>query len=110
MNARFIPDWRSRQSAAFDLHGNSSARRVVQFDLWGRPARAYANANLSIYSAQQCNARCTFCVEELRPASRGVALDIQKTTETDDERYFSALGAVLTALRPLNPSTSVTGG
>ena len=25
----------------------------------------------SVYSAQTCNARCAFCVEELRPASRG---------------------------------------
>src|SRR5262245_61273588 len=110
MNARFVPDWRSQQSAAFDLHGNSSARRVVQFDLWGRPARAYANANLSIYSAQACNARCAFCVEELRPASRGIALDRQKTVEADDARYFAALDATLEALRPLDPSVSVTGG
>jgi len=106
----FNPDWRSRQSAAFDLYGNSSARRVVDFRLWGRPVTVYANANLSIYSAAPCNARCAFCVEEIRPASRGAALATQKTFETDDGRYFAALDAVLAALRPLRPSVSITGG
>jgi len=110
VNAPFVPDWRTLQSAAFDLHANSTARDTVTFDLWGQPVTAYANANLSIYSAQACNARCAFCVEELRPASRGVALERQKTIETDDERYFGALEATLLALKPLNPSVSVTGG
>lgn len=106
----FNPDWRARQSAAFDLHANSTARRTVSFDLWGEPVTVYANANLSIYSAQPCNARCAFCVEELRPASRGIALDTQKAIEADDARYFDALHATLEALRPLNSSVSVTGG
>lgn len=106
----FQPEWRREKSTAFDLMENSTARRIVQFMLWGRPVRAYANANLSIYSAQSCNARCRFCVEELRPASRGVELATQKSVELDDERYFSRLDAVIDALRPLNPSVSVTGG
>jgi len=72
--------------------------------------RVYANANLSIYSAQKCNAACPFCVEELRPASRGVELAAQKTYETDDGRYFARLQQVLDALEPLRPSVSVTGG
>jgi molybdenum cofactor biosynthesis enzyme MoaA len=105
-----VPDWRAQQSAAFDLAANSTARTTVSLDLWGRAATVYANANLSVYSAQACNARCAFCVEELRPASRGVALDLQKTVERDDARYFAALEAVLDALQPLNPSVSVTGG
>jgi molybdenum cofactor biosynthesis enzyme MoaA len=105
----FVDEWRRRKSAAFDLERNSTARRVVQFDLWGRPVRVYANANLSVYSAQPCNARCPFCVEELRPASRGTDLARQKTVERDDGRYFERLARVLEALRPLNPSVSVTG-
>ncbi len=106
----FVPAWRAQQSAAFDLGANSTARKTVTLDLWGTPAIVYANANLSIYSAQACNARCAFCVEELRPASRGVALEVQKTIESDDTRYFAAMQTVLDALRPLNPSVSVTGG
>jgi molybdenum cofactor biosynthesis enzyme MoaA len=106
----FVDDWRRRTSAAFDLERNSTARRVVDFELWGRPVHVYANANLSVYSAQRCNARCPFCVEELRPASRGTELALQKTVEVDDRRYLDRLGEVLEALRPLDPSVSVTGG
>ena len=105
-----MPDWRAQQSTAFDLHGNSTARETITLDLWGKPATIYANANLSIYSAQACNAHCAFCVEELRPASRGVVLNVQKTIETDDERYFAAMQSVLDGLKPLNLSVSVTGG
>jgi MoaA/NifB/PqqE/SkfB family radical SAM enzyme len=105
-----VESWRRRKSASFDLFTNSTARRVVEFELWGRPLRAYANANLSIYSASTCNAHCPFCVEELRPASRGKELAIQKTVERDDRRYFAKLEEVLHALVPLDPSVSVTGG
>jgi molybdenum cofactor biosynthesis enzyme MoaA len=70
----------------------------------------YSNANLSIYSAQGCNGACPFCVERLRPASRGVTLDSQRIVEYDDGRYFAALEKVLLALRPLSPTVSITGG
>jgi len=42
--------------------------------------------------AQTCNARCAFCVEELRPSSRGRLLTAQKTIEADDDRYFATDG------------------
>jgi cyclic pyranopterin phosphate synthase len=106
----FVAEWRQRQSLAFDLARNSSARSTVALRLWGQRLKIYANANLSIYSAQSCNASCPFCVEELRPASRGRALSTQKHVETDDGRYFAALSQTLDALRPLAPSVSVTGG
>ncbi len=101
---------RRGKSAAFRLARNSTARRTVPVDLWGTSREVYANANLSVYSAERCNARCPFCVEELRPASRGRALSVQRSVETDDARYFAALDEVLRALRPLAPSVSVTGG
>jgi cyclic pyranopterin phosphate synthase len=106
----FVSEWRRRKCAAFDLTANSTARQALTFDLWGKPVRVYANANLSIYSAQACNAKCAFCVEELRPASRGTELAQQKTVERDDAVYFEKMNAVLRALKPLNPSVSVTGG
>ncbi len=106
----FVDDYRRRKSAAFDLATNSTARAAVPVDLWGETVTVYANANLSLYSAQTCNARCAFCVEELRPASRGTLLQTQKTIETDDGRYFAALEEVLTALASFSPSVSVTGG
>jgi molybdenum cofactor biosynthesis enzyme MoaA len=105
-----VEDWRRRKSAAFELEKNSTAGRTVSLDLWGRRVEVYANANLSIYSAQRCNAACPFCVEELRPASRGTSLLAQRAVEPVDDRWFGALGQVLDALAPLGPSVSVTGG
>ncbi len=84
---------------------------VVPVDFWGDRREVYANANMSVYSAQACNARCAFCVEELRPASRGTELAAQKTVERDDGRWFGALERVLDVVqRDLRPSVSVTGG
>lgn len=103
-------EWRREKYRAFDLFKNSTGRGVVKFDLWGRPVTVYNNANLSIYSAQPCNAACRFCVEELRPASRGGLLSRQKTVERDASRYFAALSETLHALRPLSPTISITGG
>jgi molybdenum cofactor biosynthesis enzyme MoaA len=106
----FVPGWRRRKSAAFELRRNSTAGRTVTVDLWGRHVEIYANANLSVYSAETCNARCPFCVEELRPASRGRSLAAQRRIEDSDDRYFAALEATLAALAPLGPTVSVTGG
>lgn len=108
--ARFVPEWRRRKSAAFELATNSTARATRELDLWGTTRRVYANANLSVYSAERCNARCAFCVEELRPASRGLELAQQKRVLPDDARWLEALDEVLRALAPLDPSVSITGG
>ncbi len=106
----FIDAWRRRKSRAFDLERNSTARRTVDVDLWSVRRRVYANANLSIYSGQPCEGSCPFCVEKVRPASRGLELAAQKAVETHEDRYFAALGEVLRAVRPLDPSVSLTGG
>ncbi len=106
----FNLDWRRRKCRAFDLRHNSTAGRTLRFSLWGRPVEVYANANFSIYSAQLCNAKCPFCVEELRPASRGNELELQRTVEPDDAKYFAALESSLNVMRPLAPTISITGG
>lgn len=110
MTALFRPEWRMRKSGAFDLKGNSTAGGVKTVNLWGKETEIYGNANFSIYSARKCNARCRFCIEEVRPASRGGALEHQKTFEFDDNKYFAALHSSLTALKPLKPTLSFTGG
>lgn len=102
--------WRRDKYHAFDIKRTSTAGSTVDFDLWGKPVSVYANANFSIYSAQPCNAKCRFCVEELRPASRGIDLSEQKRIEHNDEIYFSALQASLDAVRPVEPTISITGG
>jgi molybdenum cofactor biosynthesis enzyme MoaA len=107
----FVDAWRREKSRAFDLRANSTARATVRVDFWGDPRDVYANANLSVYSAQVCNARCAFCVEELRPASRGVELAAQKEIERDDARWLANLERVLDVVqRDLRPSVSLTGG
>jgi len=107
---KFVDEWRRRKYAAFDLTRTSTAQKAVEFSLAGTPVRVYANANLSIYSAQTCNAKCAFCVEELRPASRGTELTRQKVVEQNDAVYFEKMARTLRDLKPLNPSVSVTGG
>src|SRR6185295_17468189 len=106
--ARLIDALRRAKSAAYDA--SRFDERSVEIRPWGVPLRVYRNANLSVYSAQACNARCPFCVEELRPASRGGALVLQRGVEKDDDLYFAALEETLRELAPLGPSVSVTGG
>lgn len=106
----FEPAWRADPRGAFDLDRTATGRGTVPLVLGGQTHRVYRNANLSIYSAQPCNARCAFCVEELRPASRGLQLIEQKRYERDDDRYFARLDAALTAVAPLDPTASITGG
>lgn len=105
-----VDAWRRRKSRAFELERNSTARRTVEMELWSARRRVYANANLSIYSGQPCEGSCPFCVEKVRPASRGLDLASKRVIEPDDDRYFAALDEVLRVTRPLDPSVSVTGG
>lgn len=106
----FEPAWRAAPRAAFDLERTATGRGTVALRIGERVHQVYRNANFSIYSGQRCNARCPFCVEELRPLSRGLELVDQKRFEPDDERYFSRLEAALDAVAPLEPSVSITGG
>jgi MoaA/NifB/PqqE/SkfB family radical SAM enzyme len=72
--------------------------------------QVYENVNLSLYSGQACNARCPFCVEELRPLSKGLELAADRARPAPEEAYFERLAEVLELVRPLDPSTSITGG
>ena len=100
--------WRKCKSAGFRLEKNSTSRRTVTLILWGRPVKVYSNANFSIVSGQECNADCPFCVEKLRPASRGGRW--AKPSLAQPEEYLASLDSTLNELKPLNPSVSITGG
>ena len=106
----FVPGWRLDPRAAFDVAETATGAGVVPFEIGDRAYAVYRNVNLSIYSGQTCNARCPFCVEELRPASRGRDLASQKRVEPDDARYFRRLDEVLAMTKSLDPSLSITGG
>ncbi len=106
----FVDSWRRIQSTGYDLLKNSTSKALKSLDIFGTTYQIYTNANLSIYSGQACNAHCSFCVEELRPASRGKCLSTQKTVEQDDEPYFQDLSRCLTELSELHPTVSITGG
>ncbi|MDH5755650.1 MAG: radical SAM protein [Nitrospinota bacterium] len=104
----FVQQWRNLRSHAFDIEQNSTAGKTLMLSLWGRPARVYTNANLSIVSGQECNADCPFCVEKLRRTNEdGV---FEKPTQAGEAIFLRALDSALDELTPLNPSVSVTGG
>jgi len=106
----FDKEKRIGKSYSYKFGQNSTDKNKVRFNLWGNNVSIYGNANFSIYSAQKCNADCTFCVEELRPASRGVQLSNQKEILKSDSKYFEALYESLVAVDPVKPTISITGG
>lgn len=67
----------------------------------------YKNFNFSIFIDDYCNADCKFCVAQLRYEHRNL---IYKKDKLDYDAYMKQLEYVLKAIRPLNPSISITGG
>lgn len=67
----------------------------------------YKNFNLSIFIDDYCNADCKFCVAQLRYEHRSL---LYKKDKLPDSEYLARLEKVLTEIRPLNPSISITGG
>lgn len=108
-------------SVAFDLELRRARQEAFEWprttgggttpwEVGGRTVHVYNNVNLSIYSGQACNARCPFCVEELRPLSKGRDLASYRGRLADEEAYFARVDEVLARTAPLAPSLSITGG
>ncbi len=70
--------------------------------------QVYDNSNLSIHVTDKCNADCAFCIAHLRYLNDGNVY-IKPEIE-DDEIYFQRLDEVLSSLKSINPSVSITGG
>jgi molybdenum cofactor biosynthesis enzyme MoaA len=108
----FDPALRELKQAAFSVERTSTAGFTIPWNdpaLGGRRYRIYGNANCSIYSGAACNGNCPFCVERVRPASKGSHLaDVKHCI--DDGAYFAALDRALRLVRPIDPSMSITGG
>lgn len=96
-------DWRYKRQECFDI----TKRPLIPFT-FDEDRLVYENVNLSIFTTPICNAKCDFCVAELRYLNTG--LDFLKPTIKDDEEYFTRLEAVIKRIRPINPSVSLTGG
>ncbi len=112
MDSHFDPALRELKQAAFSVERTSTAGFTIPWNdpaLGGGRYRVYGNANCSIYSAAACNGNCPFCVEKVRPASKGSRLADVKCC-IDDGAYFAALDRALRLVRPLDPSMSITGG
>lgn len=71
-------------------------------------AHLYRNFNFTIFIDEYCNADCRFCIEQIKTENTGRILKCGKITDID--RYIQRLDKVLEAIRPYNPSVSVTGG
>lgn len=82
--------------------------KLIDFDFNGNKKRVYSNVNLSIFTDDYCNADCKFCVAQLRFENK--SLMYKKDKITNDDEYFERLKYILSYLKPLNPSISITGG
>lgn len=80
----------------------------VPFDFETGRRDVYKNFNFSIFVDDYCNADCKFCVAQLRYQHKN---EMYKKTHIEDrDEYLNRLEQVLQAIRPLNPSVSLTGG
>ena len=94
---------RTQRQALFDPSREDF--NSVQFDAaWN----VYKNANLSIHVTDKCNADCAFCIAHLRYLNEGLVY--LKPEIEEDEAYYARLDAVLSLVKPINPSVSITGG
>jgi len=70
----------------------------------------YGNANFSVVVTNACNAKCKFCVQELKYERSPGEFNTSSSAGTKDNNYFASLDRALTAVKPLNPSLAITGG
>ena len=86
--SRLNLEFRQFKQSIFDWRTNSNTKSLLNWNINGKTYKVYSNVNLSIYSGQECNGNCSFCVEQLRPLSRGRSLESQKTIISEDKEYF----------------------
>lgn len=93
------------------LNGNSdwniSNYETVAFEFKSGKKNVYKNFNFSIFVDDYCNADCKFCVAQLRYQNKN---KMYQKNHLDYDTYLKRLDFVLSFIRPLNPSISLTGG
>ena len=100
----FNPALRYERQEHYDIGDYETV--PFEFEKAGQKS-VYKNFNLSIFTDDYCNADCKFCVAQLRYEHRNL---LYKKDKLSDSEYLARLEKVLTAIRPLNPSISITGG
>ena len=101
---RFDKKLRYQRQEDYDINDYE----LLSWHFAGRERKVYKNLNLSIFVDDECNADCRFCVAQLRYEHRKQLY--RKEHIAEDTQYLARLREVLEAVRPLNPSVSITGG
>lgn len=81
----------------------------VEYEFEGQRYRVYKNANVSIFLTDYCNACCKFCIEQVEYRNKKDML-LKKPHICDDNEYLRRIEYILSVIRPLNTSLSITGG
>ncbi len=97
-------EMRYKRQEMFDI----TKKQLIPFRINNNDYLIYGNVNLSIFVSSYCNARCPFCVAELRYFHEGFNYIKPKIKDTSE--YFDRLKFMLKTIKPLNPSVSLTGG
>lgn len=100
----FDKSLRTLRQSVYDISNYESSR----FRFAAGEKKVYRNCNLSIFVDDFCNANCKFCVAQLRYENRKRLY--RKEHIDDDAEYFRRLYRVLSLVRELDPSISITGG
>lgn len=80
---------------------------TVDFEFESGKKKVYKNFNFSIFVDDYCNADCKFCVAQLRYQNKN---KMYEKEHLDTDTYLKRLDYILSLIKPLNPSISLTGG
>lgn len=86
---------------------NLSDYETIDFEFQSGKRKVYKNFNFSIFVDDYCNADCKFCVAQLRYQNKN---KMYEKKHLDTDTYLKRLDYILSLIRPLNPSISLTGG
>ena len=84
---------------------NLSDYETVDFEFQSGKKKVYKNFNFSIFVDDYCNADCKFCVAQLRYQNKN---KMYEKKHLDTDAYLKRLDYILSLIRPLNPSISLS--
>lgn len=99
-------DLRKNRWARYDIDRLTK----IPWEAGGEAYEVYGNANFSVVATNACNAKCRFCVQELKYEKAAGDYCTSSSGAPKDDGYFASLDRALTAVKPLDPSVAITGG